>query len=79
MIKIPAILFNENLTIKQIKCIEREAGFYTTRYGRSDPMMRIHEAQTRYYPEPIPLGPKVLRKKELFSWKTTSHKGQIEV
>merc|ERR1712241_338871 len=39
---------------------KREAGFYTTRYGRSDPMMRIHEAQTRYYPEPLPLGPKHL-------------------
>ena len=25
-------------------------------------MMRIHEAQTRYYPEPLPLGPKVSKK-----------------
>ena len=33
---------------------EREAGFYTTRYGRSDPMMRFKETQTRYFPDPVP-------------------------
>ena len=26
---------------------EREAGFYTTRFGRSDPVMRDQEAATR--------------------------------
>ena len=37
---------------------EREAGFYTTRYGkRGDPMMRFKETQTRYFPEPMPAIP----------------------
>ena len=35
---------------------EREAGFYTTRFGRSDPMMRFHEVQTRFVPEPQIIG-----------------------
>ena len=37
--------------------LERDAGFYTTRYGRSDPMMRFKEAQTRFFPEPLPADP----------------------
>merc|ERR1711976_198449 len=38
---------------------KREAGFYTTRYGRSDPMMRFKETQTRFFPEPLPPGPEL--------------------
>merc|ERR1712025_830237 len=38
---------------------KREAGFYTTRYGRSDPMlspvMRMRDSQTRFFPEPVAL------------------------
>merc|ERR1719219_139502 len=30
---------------------KRDAGFYTTRFGRSDPMMRMREARTRFVPE----------------------------
>merc|ERR1711879_221056 len=37
--------------------LKREAGFYTTRYGRSDPMMRFKETQTRYFPDPVPAVP----------------------
>merc|ERR1711915_79560 len=33
------------------KRLKREAGFYTTRFGRSDPMMRFEELKTRYAPE----------------------------
>ena len=37
-------------------CLEREAaGFYTTRFGRSDPMMRFKETHTSFFPETIPL------------------------
>lgn len=32
---------------------ERDAGFYTTRFGRSDPMMRLREVQTRFVPEQV--------------------------
>merc|ERR1740137_299118 len=32
--------------------LKRDAGFYTTRFGRSDPMMRFQEVQTRFVPEP---------------------------
>merc|ERR1712154_184661 len=31
--------------------LKREAGFYTTRFGRSDPMMRFEELKTRFAPE----------------------------
>merc|ERR1711963_551633 len=31
------------------------AGFYTTRFGRSDPMMRFRETHTSYFPEAGPL------------------------
>merc|ERR1712066_302665 len=34
---------------------KREAGFYTTRFGRSDPMMRFRETQTSFYPETVPM------------------------
>merc|ERR1711915_1042934 len=33
------------------KRLKREAGFYTTRFGRSDPMMRFEELKTRFAPE----------------------------
>ena len=31
--------------------LEREAGFYTTRFGRSDPLMRVQELQARHHPD----------------------------
>merc|ERR1712110_191394 len=34
---------------------KREAGFYTTRFGRSDPMMRLRESHTSFVPESFPL------------------------
>merc|ERR1711874_156201 len=34
---------------------KREAGFYTTRFGRSDPLMRFREARTSFVPESFPL------------------------
>eukprot|EP00090_Calanus_glacialis_P008471 TRINITY_DN16824_c0_g1_i1.p2 TRINITY_DN16824_c0_g1~~TRINITY_DN16824_c0_g1_i1.p2 ORF type:complete len:118 (-),score=36.83 TRINITY_DN16824_c0_g1_i1:136-489(-) len=45
------IILIMGLALAQGERIKREAGFYTTRFGRSDPMMRLHEVQTRFVPE----------------------------
>ena len=46
---------NLDLCSDLVNIAEREAGFYTTRFGRSDPMMRFRETHTSFVPESFPL------------------------
>ena len=39
------------LIMNWLHSLEREAGFYTTRFGRSDPLMRVQELQARHHPD----------------------------
>merc|ERR1711973_81992 len=50
---------------------DQESGFYTTRFGRSDPSLRMHELTTRYSPET-----RVLRSSE---WQSRSQPRLWEV
>merc|ERR1712241_1559228 len=54
IITIFCLLLGNTLTRAQFRP-KREAGFYTTRFGRSDPMMRFRETHTSYFPEAGPL------------------------
>merc|ERR1711874_211423 len=49
IITISCLLLTTTLTRAQFRP-KREAGFYTTRFGRSDPMMRFREIHTSFVP-----------------------------